>query len=284
MKLAGKTVLITGASQGLGAATARLMAGRGAKVVLLARTEAQLADVASEIEAAGGAAEYHPVDLSDLGAVEQLTEAIKAAGVVPDVIVNNAGIGRWRFLEETPLEEMAADMAVPYFAAFAVTKGFIAEMAERGSGNVCNVNGPGAFFPWPGSIAYASARWALRGFSTALRVDLRGTGVSVSDVVMTKISSTYWDNNEGTESRIPSISKILPTMSPEQAAEVVARAVEGERRLTTAPRMYSVIHHTGRLFPGLVHRSVTIGGAERPKRKPPRRGPRGLKRPKPPPD
>ena len=264
MQLAGKTVLITGASQGLGAATARLMAARGAKVLLLARTESQLSTVASEIEAAGGAAEYRPVDLSDLAAVERLTEAIKAEGVVPDVIVNNAGIGRWLFLEETPLEEMAADMAVPYFAAFAVTKGFIAEMAARGSGNVCNINGPGAFFPWPGSIAYASARWALRGFSTALRVDLRGTGVSVSDVVMTKISSSYWDNNAGTESRIPSISKLLPTMSPERAAEVVARAVEGERRLTTAPAMYSVLHHSGRFFPGLVHRFATIGGAKRP--------------------
>lgn len=264
MQLVGKIVLITGASQGLGAAIARSMAAKGARVVLLARTEAKLAEVASEIKAHGGVADFHPVDLSDLNAVEQLTESLKAGGVIPDVIVNNAGIGRWLFIEETPLEEMAADMAVPYFAAFAVTKGFIGEMAARGSGNVCNINGPGAWFPWPGSIAYASARWALRGFSTALRVDLRGTGVSVSDVVMTKISSTYWDNNAGTESRIPSVSKILPTMTPERAAEVVIRAVERERRLTTAPPMYSVMHHTGRLFPRLVHRLATVGGAKRP--------------------
>ena len=264
MQLSGKTILITGASQGLGAAVARVMAARGAKVVLLARGEEKLAGVAAEIRAAGGTAAFHPVDLSDLPAVEQLTDAIKADGVIPDVIVNNAGIGRWLFIEETPLEEMAADMAVPYFAAFAVTKGFIAEMAARGSGNVCNINGPGAWFPWPGSIAYASARWALRGFSSALRVDLRGTGVSVTDVVMGKISSTYWDNNAGTESRIPPVSKIVPTLSPERAAEVVTRAVEGERRLATAPAVYSVFHHVGRFFPGLVHRSITVGGAKRP--------------------
>src|SRR5918998_1666430 len=98
MDLAGKSVLITGASQGLGAATARTVA---------------------------------------------------AGGTVPDVIVNNAGIGRWLFIEETPLEEMQAIMAVPFFAAFAVTKAFISEMARRGSGNICNVNGPGAWFPWP---------------------------------------------------------------------------------------------------------------------------------------
>ena len=265
MQLDGKTALITGASQGLGAAIARQMAARGARALLLARTEAKLAEVATEIRAAGGVADFHPVDLSDLDAVEELTNGLKSEGVIPDVIVNNAGIGRWQFLEETPLPEMKADMALPYFAAFAVTKGFVAEMAARGSGNVSNINGPGAWFPWPGSIAYASARWALRGFSTALRVDLRGTGVTVTDVVMSKIASTYWENNAGAEDRIPPISKIVPTLSPEQAAEVVTRAVERERRLATAPAMYSVIHHTGRVFPRLVHRSVTVGAARRPR-------------------
>jgi short-subunit dehydrogenase len=264
MELAGKTVLITGASQGLGAAVAREMTGRGARLILLARTEAKLQAVAADVEAKGGSAAVYPVDLSDLEAVERVTGAIKADGVVPDVIVNNAGVGRWLFIEETPLAEMAAYTAVPYFAAFAVTKGFIAEMAARGSGNVCNINGPGAWFPWPGSIAYSSARWALRGFSTALRVDLRGTGVSVTDVVMGKIASSYWDNNAGTEERIPPVSKLVPTLSPERAAQVVTRAVERERRLATAPAMYSIFHHTGRLFPRLVHRLVAAGGASRP--------------------
>ena len=142
------------------------------------------------------------------------------------MIVNNAGIGCWVFIEETPLDEMQADMALPYFAAFGVTKAFMAEMAGRGSGNICNVNGPGGWFPWPSSIAYSSARWALRGFSTALRVHLRDTGVSVTDVVMGKISSSYWENNPGAESRMPWIDRIIPTLSEERAAEVVVGAVD----------------------------------------------------------
>lgn len=264
MDLAGKTVLITGASQGLGAATARTMAARGAELLLLARGEERLREVAAGIEAAGGRARVYPVDLSDLDAVVATTDAIKAGGTIPDVIVNNAGIGRWLFIEETSLEEMTADMAVPYFAAFAVTKAFIAAMADRGSGNVCNVNGPGGWFPWPSSVAYASARWALRGFSTALRVDMRGTGVTVTDVVMSKISSTYWVNNPGTEDRIPWIDRLVPTMSPERAAEAVTRAVEKERREATAPLMYTVFHHFGRLFPRFVHWCIYKGGAKRP--------------------
>jgi uncharacterized protein len=212
MELAGKTALITGASQGLGAATARAMSARGAEVLLLARSEDKLREVASTIEGSRGRAQVYPVDLADLDAVMATTDAIKAQGVIPDVIVNNAGIGRWMFIEETPLEEMQAIMAVPYFAAFAVTKAFIAEMAERGSGNVCNINSPAAWFPWPGSVSYASARWALRGFSAALRVDVRGTGVTVTDVVMSTIASTYWENNPGSKERLPWLDRLLPAL------------------------------------------------------------------------
>ena len=264
MELAGKTVLITGASQGLGAATARTMAARGAEVLLLARNEDRLRQVAAAVESAGGRAQVHSVDLADLDAVVRVTDAIKGQGTIPDAIVNNAGIGRWLFLEETPLEEMQAIMAVPYFAAFAVTKAFIAEMAERGSGNVCNVNGPGAWFPWPSSVAYASARWALRGFSAALRVDMRGTGVTVTDVVMSKITSSYWENNPGASDRIPWIDRLIPALSPEQAAGIVTRAVEREPREATGPPVFTTFHQFGRFFPRLAHWLVYAGGARRP--------------------
>jgi uncharacterized protein len=264
MELARKTVLITGASQGLGAATARMMAARGAEVLLLARSEEKLRGVASTIAGAGGRARVHPVDLADLDAVVATTDAIKTQGIVPDVIVNNAGVGRWLFIEETPLGEMQAIMAVPSFAAFAVTKAFIAEMAQRGSGNICNVNSPGAWFPWPGAVAYTSARWALRGFSAALRVDMRGTGVTVTDVILSKIASTYWENNPGSEERMPWVDRLVPTLSVEQAAAIVTRAVERERREATGPFMYTLFHQAGRLFPRFVHWCVYVGGAKRP--------------------
>ena len=264
MELAGKTVLITGASQGLGAGTARAMAARGAETLLLARSKDKLRQVASEIESKGGRARVYPVDLADMDAVVATTDAIKAEGVIPDVIVNNAGIGRWTFIEETPLEEMQATMAVPYFAAFAVTKAFISDMARRGSGNICNINGPGAWFPWPSSVAYASARWALRGFSAALRVDMRGTGVTVTDVVMGKITSSYWENNAGTADRLPWIDHLIPALTPEQAAEIVTRAVEREPREATGPPLFTIFHHIGRFFPRFVHWCIYVGGAKRP--------------------
>jgi uncharacterized protein len=264
VELADKIVLITGASQGIGASTARTMAARGAEVLLLARSEDRLREVAASIEAGGGRARVYPVDVSDADAVAAAAEAISTEVGTPDVIVNNAGIGRWLFIEETSPEEMRADMAVPYFAAFYVTKAFVAEMARRGSGVICNVNGPGAWFPWPGSIGYAAARWALRGFSNALRADLRGTGVTVTDVVMTKVSSEYWSNNPGSEERVPWVDKLIPTLSPERAGEIITGAVERERREVHAPLMWRGFHAFSRFFPRLTHWIVYVGGARRP--------------------
>lgn len=263
MNLGGKLAVVSGSSAGIGAATAKLMAARGAEVVLLARGVEGLERVGGEIEAAGGRARHWSVDLGDSEAVATVAAEILDQAGVPDVLVNNAGIGRWLFIEETLSEEARAIMSVPYHAAFDLSKAFVPGMVSRGSGNICNVNGPGAFFPWPSSVAYASARWALRGFSEAMRVDLRGTGVTVTGVYMARVSSDYWDHNPGTEDRIPWVDRLVPTMSPERAAEMVTRAVERERREVFAPLQYRLFHLTGRLLPRPVQWLVAVSGAKR---------------------
>ncbi|HWK18767.1 MAG TPA: SDR family NAD(P)-dependent oxidoreductase [Solirubrobacteraceae bacterium] len=98
------------------------------------------------------------------------------------------------------------------------------------SGWIVNVNTPAAFAPWPGALGYASARWAVRGFTEALRVDLHGTDIGVSQVVPGKVSSAYFDHNPGAESRIPRIGKLIRTLTPEQAGEAIADAVEQRGR------------------------------------------------------
>src|SRR5262245_4478022 len=128
MKLNGKSAIITGASSGLGAALAKALARRGVKVLLLARTVDTLEAVAGEIKADGGTALVYPVDLTDPRAVEQTTSRILQEVGAPDILVNNAGAGRWLYLDETPLDEVAAMMAAPYFAAFYVTHGLLPAM------------------------------------------------------------------------------------------------------------------------------------------------------------
>jgi NAD(P)-dependent dehydrogenase (short-subunit alcohol dehydrogenase family) len=110
-----KHVLITGASYGIGAATARAFGRHGAHVALLARTQTALEDVARDIRAAGGAASVSPVDLTDAQAVNAVAQRVMADLGPPDILLSNAGAGRWLFIEETTPEEAVAMMAMPYY-------------------------------------------------------------------------------------------------------------------------------------------------------------------------
>jgi short-subunit dehydrogenase len=264
MKVNGRTILITGASYGIGAALARAAARAGGQVVLLARTRDALDQVAAEVRAGGGQAHVYPVDLADPAAVERAAQAIQAQVGAPDILVNNAGIGRWLFLEETDPAEAQAMMAAPYFAAFYVTRAFLPAMLRRGSGQIVNVNSPASLVAWPGATAYTAARWALRGFTEALRADLRGTGLRVTAVIPGKVSSTYFTHNPGTEERAPRIAKLLGTITPEQAAAEMLRGIEGDRRQIVLPGRYRLLYAIHRVWPGLVRWRAAATGARRP--------------------
>jgi short-subunit dehydrogenase len=182
---------------------------------------------------------------------------------VPDVIINNAGAGRWLFIEETDAEEFAAMTAVPYTAAFLVTRAFIVEMLARRSGRVVVVNSPVSQLAWPGALGYAGSRWALRGFTAALRSDLRRTGVGMTEVTPGKVSSDYFDNNPAAEERIPTIVRIIPTLSAAEVAAAICAGVERERRTVITPLVLRLILAQARLFPAVNEWVVWRSGARR---------------------
>lgn len=262
-QLAGATVLVTGASAGIGEAIARAAAAAGASVALVARSEDQLAKVAGDIEASRGVASPFAADISDSASVARLADAVKASLGTPDVIVNNAGAGRFLFIEETSPEELRQMMAVPFLGAFDVTRAFIEEMLGRGSGHVVNINTPVAYTPWAGALGYACARWAMRGFTEALRADLHGTGIRVTQVVPGKVSSEYFQRNPGAEQRIPSISRTMRTLTPEQVAAGVVRAIERDRRELFIPFEVRLAAVQARLAPRLTRWLVHRTGASR---------------------
>jgi len=264
VKLQGKTVLITGASAGIGAATAATMAAKGAHVLLVARTESALQAVATQIAKAGGKASTYAVDVSDAQAVGRLAEAVTKDVGTPDVIINNAGSGRFLFIDETSPAEAVAQMAVPYFAAFFVTRAFLDGMLARRSGQIVNVNTPASRLPWPGACGYSAARWALRGFTEALRADLAGTGINITEIIPAKVSSEYFERNPGSEARIPRISKLIPTLTPEKVARALTRGVEREARVVNIPATYRVIAGQSRLLPRLNAWLLVKTGAPRP--------------------
>ena len=262
MKLEGKTALVTGASSGIGAATARALAAAGARVCLAARRAGELEKVAGSLPA--GMASTYPVDLGDPAAVSDLARRVTAQVGTPDIIINNAGAGAWKFIEETTPEEAVQMMTAPYFAAFFVTREFLPAMLRRNSGHIVNVSSVASRFVWPGATAYIAARWAVRGFTEALRADLSRTRIGVTLYESGVVRSPYWEHNPGSRERVPKMGRLVPELSPEAAAAALVRGIERERKLVVAPFMMKLTYWQHAVFPGVVQWLMTRTGYVRP--------------------
>jgi short-subunit dehydrogenase len=249
MRIDGTHALVTGASSGIGAATARTLAARGASVVLIARNAERLRAVATDIEALGGHATAYVADLAQAQEVSRVARLVHEQHGVPDILVNNAGAGRWLPIVETTAEELAAIVAVPFLAAFNLTREFLPGMRQRGTGHIVNVTSIGAFLVWPSATGYISARWAMRGFNEALRAELYGSRIGVSLVAFAQVSSGFWEHNPGSWERLPAAAQRLRTLTPDEAAVAIAGAIERERRLVLRPRMIHVLRMVNTLFP-----------------------------------
>lgn len=263
MDIRGKLVVISGASSGIGAATAMQAAQAGARVVLVARSAAKLQAVADGICATGGEAHAYPADLTDLTHVEGVVGRITRDVGVPDVLFNNAGLGQWLFIDETAAGAAAAMMAAPYGAAFELTRAFLPGMLVRNSGTIINMTSIAAFMAWPGASAYTAARWAMRGFNEALRADLYGTGLRTMLVTFATVESDYWQNNPDSERRVPGAQRMIPRLTPVQAAEAILKGLARDANFLAAPLMLRVILALNHWSPEATRRQVYSTGATR---------------------
>ncbi len=260
MDISGKIAVITGASSGIGAATALLLAQKGARVVLLARREDKLVEVRRDILTQGGQAASYPVDLANAAAVSYVARAVFADVGPPDILINNAGAGRWLTVAETPPEEAEQMMAAPYFAAFNATHAFLPAMLARNSGHILNVTSVASYAAWPGATGYIAARWAMRGFTLGLRADLHRTRIGVTLFAAGKVDTPYFTRNPGSEERIPGLSRIVPTLSSAQAAAAIVRAVQRQRREVIVPPIAALFVKLHKFLPGVVDRLLIQTG------------------------
>lgn len=255
-----KLALVTGASSGIGADAARHLAARGTRVVLVSRRLGELERVAQSI---GSGATAIACDVSRGADVFRLAESVRRDAGVPDVIVNCAGAGAWKRIEETSPDEAVAMMSVPYLGAFNVTRAFVPDMLARRSGVLIHVNSPAAIFPWPSSVGYSSARWALRGFHEALCQDLAGSGVRSCHVVFGRVDSPYFDVNAGATENMPAVSRTIRTLTTDECGRVIAKLAWRPRREVIHPFMLRLYVWSHRLAPGLVRFVLRAGGPGR---------------------
>ena len=251
--MAAKLVLITGASSGIGEALAKRYGRTGAHVLLLARNAERLGAVASVIRQSGGTATAYAIDLADAEAIEDTSARIAREVGIPDVLINNAGAGRWLPLVKITAEEALAMIKVPYLAAFNLTRAFLPYMITRRSGAIACVTSPASYLAWPNATAYIAARRALAGFTEALRSEVKGSGISVTLVVLGTVETPYWQHNPGSRESLPKASpRLAPTLSADEAAEAIFAGVEARKRTVVKPAIFRALFLLNALAPGLV--------------------------------
>ncbi|MDT8915567.1 SDR family oxidoreductase [Amycolatopsis sp. PS_44_ISF1] len=226
--LKGRVVLITGASSGIGRASALAVARRGAKVVLVARRAEELEEVRAEITAAGGQAVAYPCDLTDGDAVDALVKTVLADHGAVDMLVNNAGrsIRRSVRLSTERFHDYERTMAVNYFGPVRLTLGLLPSMAERGFGHVVNVTTMGLQTDTPRFSAYLASKAALEEFGLTAGRETLSDGITFSSVRMPLVR---------TPMIAPSGYRGLPSSSPERAAALVVKALEERPQILSLP-------------------------------------------------
>jgi 3-oxoacyl-[acyl-carrier protein] reductase len=192
-RLDSRTALVTGASQGIGEAIARRLAAEGARVVLAARSEERLAEVARAIGEAGGEALAWPLDLADAGALAGRIEALPAEWAGIDVLVNNAGITRDNLLARMSLEDWRAVLDTNLTGAFALTRQLVRGMIRRRWGRIISISSVVGLMGNPGQANYAAAKAGLVGFTKSLARELGSRGITANVVAPGYIETAMTD-------------------------------------------------------------------------------------------
>jgi len=223
-----KIVLITGGTSGIGLELARLLAARGARLFLFSRSQDNLLKTINDLQTIQ-AGEYHgiPTDVSDANQVVQSVEQVIALAGVPDLLVNCAGVAHPGYVQDLDLEIFRWMMDVNYFGTVFVIKAILPGMIERKSGYIVNIASLVAVVGMYGYTAYGASKFALRGFSDTLRMEMKPHGIQVSIVYPADTDTpqlTY--ENQYKPAELKQILQILPALDP-IPPEQVARAIVG---------------------------------------------------------
>ena len=233
---AGKRVLITGASSGLGAALARQLAGRGAVVGLIARRRDRLGEVLADCQRSSPESAMWAADLADAAALRDL--ALRAWDVLGgvDVLVNNAAIQKRRPVTALDPDEVEDVMRVNFFAPMRLTLALLPGMLERGSGLIVNVSSVGGRLGIIHETAYCASKFALCGWSEAMAVDLHGSGISVKLIEPGPVDTEIWDQ-PGSEEPLYQGTKF----AADEVAEGIIAALGSDRFEHYVPDMKAVV-------------------------------------------
>jgi NAD(P)-dependent dehydrogenase (short-subunit alcohol dehydrogenase family) len=198
-------IVITGASQGIGAAIAKAFAAElpGCCLALVARNERNLCGVAKKcLQKGASSAEVFPCDVTDEAQVKILARKVRTDFGVPDVLINNAGVFRGAPLLEMSVDDFDAIIRVNLRSVFLVSKAFVPGMVARGSGHVFNMSSIAGLGAYPNGAGYCAAKFAVTGLSKVMRMELMKTGVRVTCVHPGATVSPSWRGTKVPKNRM----------------------------------------------------------------------------------
>ena len=248
------TAFVTGASSGIGAATARRFASDGTTVALVARRADRLEAVAADCRVGAPHSRWWSADLSDPATAAELALAVWDELGPIDVIVNNAGIPLRRPVERLTMAEVERAMTVNYLSPVAVTLALLPRLLERGSGTIVNVSSLGGRLGIPREAAYCASKFALAGWSESLAADLVGTGVTVRLVLPGPIDTEIWDQPGNDPADYSG-----PLVPAEEVAAGIVDCIDSPRFEHYLPDMSAVVEMKTKDFDGFVAAMRSMG-------------------------
>ncbi|TVY09032.1 SDR family NAD(P)-dependent oxidoreductase [Paenibacillus cremeus] len=249
MSFQGKIAVITGASSGIGAIMAKLLAARGAVPVLMARSETKLAEAAKPIE---GPHAVYVLDVTSADQVAHTMEQVIARYGRIDILINNAGYGVFDSFVSASLEEFEQMMDVNYMGTVRCTKAVLPHMLKQGSGHIVNVASMAGKIGSAKSSGYSATKHAVLGFTNCLRQELVGTGVELSAINPGPIDTPFFDIADPSGTYVKNVKWFM--LKPEKVAGQVLNAIERRLPEVNLPLTAAAGVKLYQLFPRLFDR------------------------------
>ena len=248
----GAVIVITGASSGIGALVAQYAAEKGAYPVLAARSIDKLQQVSAKIAAPHECIQMDVTAADDVA--QQIAKIVDQHGRI-DVLINNAGYGRFESFIDLPLDQFEAMMDVNYMGIVRCTKAVLPSMLKRGSGHIVNIASMAGKVGSAKSTAYAATKHAVLGFTNSLRMELQGSGIAVSAVNPGPIDTPFFETADPTGQYKRNLgSFILPA---EKVANRIIRVIETREPEVNMPWAAAAGSKLMQLFPRLTNRAAT---------------------------
>ena len=226
----GKNVVITGASSGIGEATAKEFLEHGAKVILIARSEDKMRDSFKDFS--NESCIIYPFDLSKLENIQSFVDMlVKKEGPI-DILFNNAGIGSQSYFEDTDLSVFHELMNLDYFSVVYFTKAMLNHMVKEGSGHIATNTSVAGLIASRERTAYSSVKFALHGFFDSLRLEVMKHNIAVTLIAPGKVVTNFGDNKLDAQGK-PFGEKNMGVaygMSPAKAAKFILSAIKHKKR------------------------------------------------------